>query len=120
MKRMILFAILVLCNVACSDDRIIVSPNEHYKVIDLKYNEPVYFSAKGGAIMLLPNNQAIILYNYKEVKEYNKIKTAAEYTGTFKAEIGSVSDLTANAFIIKYEELGGKYKLKEIDIECSN
>ena len=107
MKRMILFAILVLCNVACSDDRIIVSPNEHYKVIDLKYNEPVYFSAKGGAIMLLPNNQAIILYNYKEVKE-------------FKAEIGSVSDLTANAFIIKYEELGGKYKLKEIDIECSN
>ena len=98
-----------------SDDRLMASTVE-YTVIDMKYNEPVYFS-KGGALVLLPNNQAVLLYNKIEVEEYAKIKEAAIYSETYKSEIGSVSDLTANSFIIRYEELGGKYKLKEVPID---
>lgn len=117
MKKIGLFVIMLLFGMnSYSDDRIIASPNEHYKVIDIKYNEPIYFSAKGGAIVLLPNNQAVIMYNYKEVEEFKKIKAAAVFSETYKVGIGEVSDLTANAFIIKYNELGGVYKLKEIDV----
>ena len=121
MKKVGLFVVmLILSMFSYSDDRIIVMPDTgHYQVIDLKYNEPLYLT-KGAAIVILPNNQVAVLYNYKEVEEYKKIKEAAIFSETFKAKIGSVSDLTANAFIIKYEELGGKYKLKEIDVECSN
>lgn len=95
---------------------IVVASEVEYTVIDMKYNEPIYFS-KGGALVLLPNNQAVLLYNKIEVEEYAKIKEAAIYSETYKSEIGSVSDLTANAFVIKYEELGGKYKLKEVFVD---
>lgn len=112
-----IFLVLGIDKIASSNnDRMIISPEMKYTVIDLKYVEPVYFT-KGGALILLPNNQAIILYTKAEVDEYAKIKEAAIYSETYKSEIGSISDLTANAFIIKYEELGGKYKLKEVLID---
>lgn len=112
-SMIVLFMVLSLDRAYGKDDRIITSPEMKYTVIDLKYNEPIYMT-KGGALVLLPNNQAIILYTKPEVDEYKKIKEAAIYSETFKAEIGTVSDLTANAFIIRYNELGGKYKLKEV------
>ena len=101
---------------AHTSDDVLMASTVEYTVIDMKYNEPVYFN-KGGALVLLPNNQAVLLYNKIEVEEYAKIKEAAIYSETYKSEIGSVSDLTANAFIIRYEELGGKYKLKEVHID---
>ena len=127
MKRDIgmLVAVAVLCifmilgisrAYAHTSDDVLMASTVEYTVIDMKYNEPVYFS-KGGALVLLPNNQAVLLYNKIEVEEYAKIKEAAIYSETYKSEIGSVSDLTANAFIIRYEELGGKYKLKEVPID---
>lgn len=112
-SMIVLFMILSLDRAYGKDDRIITSPEMKYTVIDLKYNEPIYMT-KGGALILLPNNQAVILYTKPEVDEYKKIKEAAIYSETYKAEIGTVSDLTANAFIIRYNELGGKYKLKEV------
>ena len=112
-SMIVLFMVLSLDRAYGKDDRIITSPEMKYTVIDLKYNEPIYMT-KGGALVLLPNNQAIILYTKPEVDEYKKIKEAAIYSETYKAEIGTVSDLTADAFIIRYNELGGKYKLKEV------
>ena len=112
-SMLVLFMVLSLDRAYGKDDRIITSPEMKYTVIDLKYNEPIYMT-KGGALVLLPNNQAIILYTKPEVDEYKKIKEAAIYSETYKAEIGTVSDLTADAFIIRYNELGGKYKLKEV------
>ena len=112
-SMIVLFMILSLDRAYGKDDRIITSPEMKYTVIDLKYNEPIYMT-KGGALVLLPNNQAIIIYTKPEVDEYKKIKEAAIYSETYKAEIGTVSDLTADAFIIRYNELGGKYKLKEV------
>ena len=112
-SMIVLFMVLSLNRAYGKDDRIITSPEMKYTVIDLKYNEPIYMT-KGGALVLLPNNQAIILYTKPEVDEYKKIKEAAIYSETYKAEIGTVSDLTADAFIIRYNELGGKYKLKEV------
>jgi hypothetical protein len=112
-SMIVLFMVLSLDRAYGKDDRIMTSPEMKYTVIDLKYNEPIYMT-KGGALVLLPNNQAIILYTKPEVDEYKKIKEAAIYSETYKAEIGTVSDLTADAFIIRYNELGGKYKLKEV------
>ena len=112
-SMIVLFMVLSLDRAYGKDDRIITSPEMKYTVIDLKYNDPIYMT-KGGALVLLPNNQAIILYTKPEVDEYKKIKEAAIYSETYKAEIGTVSDLTADAFIIRYNELGGKYKLKEV------
>ena len=112
-SMLVLFMVLSLDRAYGKDDRIMTSPEMKYTVIDLKYNEPIYMT-KGGALVLLPNNQAIILYTKPEVDEYKKIKEAAIYSETYKAEIGTVSDLTADAFIIRYNELGGKYKLKEV------
>ena len=112
-SMIVLFMVLSLNRAYGKDDRIVTSPEMKYTVIDLKYNEPIYMT-KGGALVLLPNNQAIILYTKPEVDEYKKIKEAAIYSETYKAEIGTVSDLTADAFIIRYNELGGKYKLKEV------
>ena len=112
-SMIVLFMVLSLDRAYGKDDRIMTSPEMKYTVIDLKYNEPIYMT-KGGALILLPNNQAVILYTKPEVDEYKKIKEAAIYSETYKAEIGTVSDLTANAFIIRYNELGGKYKLKEV------
>lgn len=118
-SMIVLFMVLSLDRAYGKDDRIITSPEMKYTVIDLKYNEPIYMT-KGGALVLLPNNQAIILYTKPEVDEYKKIKEAAIYSETYKAEIGTVSDLTANAFIIRYNELGGKYKLKEVTKDENN
>lgn len=118
-SMLVLFMILGLDRAYGKDDRIITSPEMKYTVIDLKYNEPIYMT-KGGALVLLPNNQAIILYTKPEVDEYKKIKEAAIYSETYKAEIGTVSDLTADAFIIRYNELGGKYKLKEVTKDENN
>ena len=118
-SMIVLFMVLSLDRAYGKDDRIITSPEMKYTVIDLKYNEPIYMT-KGGALVLLPNNQAIILYTKPEVDEYKKIKEAAIYSETYKAEIGTVSDLTADAFIIRYNELGGKYKLKEVTKDESN
>lgn len=118
-SMIVLFMVLSLDRAYGKDDRIITSPEMKYTVIDLKYNEPIYMT-KGGALVLLPNNQAIILYTKPEVDEYKKIKEAAIYSETYKAEIGTVSDLTADAFIIRYNELGGKYKLKEVTKDENN
>lgn len=118
-SMLVLFMVLSLDRAYGKDDRIITSPEMKYTVIDLKYNEPIYMT-KGGALVLLPNNQAIILYTKPEVDEYKKIKEAAIYSETYKAEIGTVSDLTADAFIIRYNELGGKYKLKEVTKDENN
>ena len=118
-SMIVLFMILSLDRAYGKDDRIMTSPEMKYTVIDLKYNEPIYMT-KGGALVLLPNNQAIILYTKPEVDEYKKIKEAAIYSETYKAEIGTVSDLTADAFIIRYNELGGKYKLKEVTKDENN
>ena len=118
-SMIVLFMVLSLDRAYGKDDRIITSPEMKYTVIDLKYNEPVYMT-KGGALVLLPNNQAIILYTKPEVDEYKKIKEAAIYSETYKAVIGTVSDLTADAFIIRYNELGGKYKLKEVTNDENN
>ena len=118
-SMLVLFMVLSLDRAYGKDDRIITSPELKYTVIDLKYNEPIYMT-KGGALVLLPNNQAIILYTKPEVDEYKKIKEAAIYSETYKAEIGTVSDLTADAFIIRYNELGGKYKLKEVTKDENN
>ena len=118
-SMLVLFMVLSLDRAYGKDDRIITSPEMKYTVIDLKYNEPIYMT-KGGALVLLPNNQAIILYTKPEVDEYKKIKEAAIYSETYKAEIGTVSDLTADAFIIRYNELGGKYKLKEVTNDENN
>ena len=118
-SMIVLFMVLSLDRAYGKDDRIITSPEMKYTVIDLKYNEPIYMT-KGGALVLLPNNQAIILYTKPEVDEYKKIKDAAIYSETYKAEIGTVSDLTADAFIIRYNELGGKYKLKEVTKDENN
>lgn len=118
-NMIVLFMVLSLDRAYGKDDRIITSPEMKYTVIDLKYNEPIYMT-KGGALVLLPNNQAIILYTKPEVDEYKKIKEAAIYSETYKAEIGTVSDLTADAFIIRYNELGGKYKLKEVTNDENN
>ena len=118
-SMILLFMVLSLDRAYGKDDRIITSPEMKYTVIDLKYNEPIYMT-KGGALVLLPNNQAIILYTKPEVDEYKKIKEAAIYSETYKAEIGTVSDLTADAFIIRYNELGGKYKLKEVTKDENN
>lgn len=118
-SMIVLFMVLSLDRAYGKDDRIITSPEMKYTVIDLKYNEPIYMT-KGGTLVLLPNNQAIILYTKPEVDEYKKIKEAAIYSETYKAEIGTVSDLTADAFIIRYNELGGKYKLKEVTKDENN
>lgn len=118
-SMIVLFMVLSLDRAYGKDDRIMTSPEMKYTVIDLKYNEPIYMT-KGGALVLLPNNQAIILYTKPEVDEYKKIKEAAIYSETYKAEIGTVSDLTADAFIIRYNELGGKYKLKEVTKDENN
>ena len=118
-SMIVLFMVLSLDRAYGKDDRIITSPEMKYTVIDLKYNEPIYMT-QGGALVLLPNNQAIILYTKPEVDEYKKIKEAAIYSETYKAEIGTVSDLTADAFIIRYNELGGKYKLKEVTKDENN
>lgn len=118
-SMLVLFMVLSLDRAYGKDDRIMTSPEMKYTVIDLKYNEPIYMT-KGGALVLLPNNQAIILYTKPEVDEYKKIKEAAIYSETYKAEIGTVSDLTADAFIIRYNELGGKYKLKEVTKDENN
>ena len=99
-SMIVLFMVLSLDRAYGKDDRIMTSPEMKYTVIDLKYNEPIYMT-KGGALVLLPNNQAIILYTKPEVDEYKKIKEAAIYSETYKAEIGTVSDLTADAFIIR-------------------
>lgn len=118
-SMIVLFMVMSLDRAYGKDDRIITSPEMKYTVIDIKYNEPIYMT-KGGALVLLPNNQAIILYTKPEVDEYKKIKEAAIYSETYKAEIGTVSDLTADAFIIRYNELGGKYKLKEVTKDENN
>ena len=89
-------------------------PKKEFEVMDIVYNVPIYFD-KGGAMVLLPNNKAVILNTPDEVDEYAKIKEAAVFSETYGSEIGSVSDLTADAFLIKYKELGGKFPVYDLE-----
>lgn len=119
-RRLFIFLFILICLVSCG-----VSPSQnfievhkgYYPVTKAVYNQ-VYFIPNGAGFVITPNNEIIVMTDAHEADEWKCIREAAEFSGTLNEEVGKVSDLTANAFIIKYNELSGKYKLKEIDVNA--